>query len=558
MDPTHPSGITDRRRFLALFGLGAAALAGGGLLTGCSREAGSRGSATKADAVKDVLPSYRPVDLVKPDIPGAGPIPQGFLTYPRDLVVSVPDKPGAGGPEIKTMSPWWGPTPPGLGRNSYLDAVNAQLGVTVNPSLQDGNTYADKLSAVLGARDVPDLLVGPNWEIDKISRFSDAVKALFEDLTDYLKGDAVHAYPNLAALSTGAWEYAAWGGRLYSVPFPTDGPFAFAMFHRKDLTAAAGVAAPTSTDELYEFGRKMTRADRGVWAFGSVFSMVQQYFGCPGLQNGWRRKPDGGLTHKYELPEYRAALEFTARLFAEGLVHPDTVASKGADEKQLFNGGKILMYQDGLGAWQGMQGEQAKVTSTFDMQPIPVFGAGSTKPVVWGSEKPIFFTFVKKGLGRARTEEILRVLNWGAAPFGSREYELREYGVEGKHFTRAADGSPIPTELGRKEKASQYDYLGGRVPVKVRSGDTPNYVQDYLGYHRATITHLEPDLFAGIKLELPANYSKVLVPSEDKINDILRGRRPIGDLDQVVREFRSGGGDEGRAFLEQALADNGR
>lgn len=96
------------------------------------------------------------------------------------------------------------------------------------------------------------------------------------------------------------------------------------------------------------------------------------------------------------------------------------------------------------------------------------------------------------------------------------------------------------------------------MPVKVRSGDTPNYVQDYLGYHRATITHLEPDLFAGIKLELPANYSKVLVPSEDKINDILRGRRPIGDLDQVVREFRSGGGDEGRAFLEQALADNGR
>jgi putative aldouronate transport system substrate-binding protein len=32
----------------------------------------------------------------------------------------------------------------------------------------------------------------------------------------------------------------------------------------------------------------------------------------------------------------------------------------------------------------------------------------------------------------------------------------------------------------------------------------------------------------------------------------------LSDLDQIVSEFRSGGGDEGRAFLEKALADNGR
>ncbi|MEV4755602.1 extracellular solute-binding protein [Micromonospora sp. NPDC049559] len=548
----------DRRAVLRLFALGAAATAGGGLLAGCSRQPGSKGVATKADAVKGVLPSYQPRQLVAPDLPGEGPIPHGYLTYPRQLATAVTNRPGSGGPPIRTISPWWGPIPPGRGNNSYLATVNGQLGVEVEPSLQDGATYADKLGAVLGARDVPDLLVAPNWEIDKLSRFSDAVRALFEDLTDHLKGDAVRAYPNLASLPTGAWEYSVWGGRLYAVPFPTDGPFALAMFYRKDLVDAAGVAPPKTIDELYQFGRKMTDTSRGVWAFGSVFDMVQQYFGCPGVQNGWRRKAGGGLEHKYETAEYRAALEFTARLFAEGLVHPETVASKGADEKQLFSGGRIAMYKDGLGAWQGMQGEQAKVTPGFEMQPLPVFAAGGAKPVVWGSEKPIFFTFVKKGLGRQRTEEILRVLDWCAAPFGSKEYELREYGVEGRHFTRAADGSPVPTDLGRTEIADQYDYLGGRVPVKVRSGDTPNYVKDYIDYHRATIGLMEEDLFAGIKLELPANYSKVLTPSEDKIADILRGRRPLGDLDQVVREFRSGGGDEGRAFLEKALADNGR
>ncbi|MFI6824247.1 extracellular solute-binding protein [Micromonospora sp. NPDC050187] len=555
MQPSLPDVSTDRRTLLRLAGVGAAATVAGGTLASCSKEAGSQGSATKADAIRAVLPTHKPAELLKPDIPGEGPIPDGYLTYPRELVDAVTEQPGRGGAPISTMSPWWGPAPPTLGRNSYLAAVNGKLGVDVNPSLQDGGTYADKLNAMLGARDVPELLSVPNWEVDKVARFSDAVKALFEDLTDHLKGDAAATYPYLAALPTGAWEYSVWGGRLHAVPFPTDGPFAYALFYRRDLVTAGGLDTPTSPEELYEFGKKATDPARGVWAFGSVFEMVQQYFGC---QQIWRKKSDGGLEHKFETAEFRAALEFGARLFAEGLVHPDTVASKGADEKQLFKGGKILMYQDGLGAWQGMQGEQSRVLASFDMQPLPVFGANGKPAVIWGSEKPVFFTFVKKGLGEERTRELLRVLNWCAAPFGSREFELREYGVEGKHFTRGSDGSPVPTELGRKELGAQYTHIGGRVPVKVRSGDTPNYVRDYLGYYQEHIALMEKDLFAGIKLELPANWSKIINPTEDKIRDILRGRRPIADLDQVRKEFLSTGGDEGRAFFEKALADNGR
>jgi putative aldouronate transport system substrate-binding protein len=48
----------------------------------------------------------------------------------------------------------------------------------------------------------------------------------------------------------------------------------------------------------------------------------------------------------------------------------------------------------------------------------------------------------------------------------------------------------------------------------------------------------------------------VIVPTEFKITDIIRGRRPLGDLDQIVREWRRSGGDEGREFLEKVLADN--
>jgi putative aldouronate transport system substrate-binding protein len=559
---THPraEAATSRRQFLSLMGLGAAAAGGGTFFTGCGRRAHASGTATSAAEVSAVLPRYRPMVLLEPDIPGEGPIPNGYLRYPAQLVRVIHDKPGKSGRSIKTLSAAWGPIPPGLGRNSYLDAVNAQLGIAVNPSVLDGGTYADKLSAVLGARDVPDLLSAPSWEIDKIPRFAQAVKALFADLTEYLKGDAVDAYPLLATLPTAAWQYSVWGGRLAAVPYPTTGPFPWALFYRKDLTDRAGTTAPTSIDELYEFGKKMTDRGRGVWAFGNVFFMMQMFFKCPSCKTGWRKKRGGGLEFKYEIPEYRQAVEFTRRLYREGLVHPDLVANRQADAKQLFNAGRMIACEDGLGAWRGMQSEQAKVTPGYNIQPVAIFSAVGGEPLAWGSSAPIFYTFVKKGLGKERTEELLRVLDWCAAPFGSSEYELSLFGVEGKHFTRADDGSPVPTDLGRNELGGNppYTLLGGRVPVEFGTADVPNYVRDLLAYTRTACRYIERDLFEGIKVELPASYSKILVSTEDKLSDIVRGHRPLGDLDSIVREWRATGGDECRAFLEKTLTANGR
>jgi putative aldouronate transport system substrate-binding protein len=539
-------------------GLGAAAVAGGGALAACSKQAGGGGTATQTDKIAAVLPKYMKFDLVQPDIPGVPPVANGFLKYPTNLVDAITDKPGTSGQKATAMTPWWGPTPPGLGKNQYYDFVNGELGIPVDFSVQDGNVYADKLNAILGARDVPDMLCIPSWEIVKSPRFSDAVKALFEDLTDYLKGDAIAPYKMLGAFPTSAWQEAVWGGRLVSVPWPTDGPFAWALFYRKDLFDAQGLTYPKSLDELYSIGKAVTNPGKGVWAFNDIFPMVQMFHGVAGSRDGWRRKAGGGLEFKYETPEYKASVEYMAKLFKDGLVHPDVVASAGADSKLLFRGGKIMFMQDGPGAWQGMQAEESKVTPTFNMQPIPNFGPAGAKPLVWGSDRPIFFTFIKKGLGKARTEELLRVLNWCAAPFGTKEWEAREYGKEGVHFTRDAAGAPVATPLAQKELAFQYGFIVGRVPAIVSKPETPNFVRDLLTWSNAMVPYLEKDPWSGIKLEMPANYSKVLVPTEQKITDVVRGRRPISDLDAIVKEWQNTGGNEGRDFLGKALSDAGR
>jgi putative aldouronate transport system substrate-binding protein len=556
--PPRPAKAS-RRDFLAASTLGAmATFGGGGLVTGCGKKAKTQGAASNAKQTAEVLPKRYPLELAKPDFAGDGPIPDGYSKYPQAIVRAVKTKPSAGGKPIKTMTAYWGPIPPGLGRNSYLEAMNAELGVPIDPSVQDGITFSQKLSAMLGARDVPDLLSAPSWEIDKIPRYAQAVKALFADLTDYLRGDAVKAYPMLATLPTNAWQYSVWDGKLAAVPFPSDGPFPYALFYRKDLAVKQGVEVPKTIDELYRFGKKMTKADKGVWAFGNVFHMLQMLFKCPGVHGGWGRKPGGGLVFKYELPEYKQASEFMARLVKENLVHPDVIENNGNDSKTLFNGGKMICVEDGMGVWRGTQSEQSKVTPGFDIQPIPIFSAVGGDPLAWTSERPIFYTFIKKGLPKERMEELLRVLDWLAAPFGSFEQQLMTFGVEGKHFTRGPDGSPVATDLSHKELADQYKFLGGRMPVQVGTADVPNFVPELMAYLQATYKYREPDPFVGIKLEYPANYSKILQITEDKMNDVVRGRRPIGDIDQIVKEWRTTGGDEGRAFFEKALSDNGR
>ena len=46
----------------------------------------------------------------------------------------------------------------------------------------------------------------------------------------------------------------------------------------------------------------------------------------------------------------------------------------------------------------------------------------------------------------------------------------------------------------------------------------------------------------------------LIQPFGDAITDIVTGRRPPADLDGLVKDWRSGGGDASRAEFEQAYA----
>ncbi|TDW77771.1 extracellular solute-binding protein [Kribbella pratensis] len=548
-------GGTRRRTFISLLGVGAAA-AGGVTLTGCSNSSSgssTSGRAETEDKLSGLLPKFIAYEPVKPDLPGENGASPGFSHYPSELKRAVPDKMVPSGKEVSAMTPLWSPMPPGLGKNSYYDANNERIGAPVRFNILNGNDYGDKLGPILAAGNVPELLCIPGWNISGLTRFGQAVDKLFEDLTPYLAGDKAAEYPMLANLPTRAWAYGVWNSQLKAVPFPSDG-FPWALFYRKDIFDQVGAQPPKNADEVLALGKQLTDAKAGRWAFGSVADEMARMFGAPG---SWRKDSSGKLVNKIETPEFEESVAFVRRLFQSGYVHPEVVANAGADENALFEGGKFVIRQNGLGGWHEALQRQQTINPKFNPQPVMPFAHDGGAPITWGGDPAGIFTFVKKGVGEQRVKELLGVMNYTSAPFGTEEYVLYNYGVEGKHYVKQATGAPKLTALGQKEVSQTYIFLGGR-PTAITESEYPGYVQSMSAWQNAAAKVREKNLFDGIRVEQPAKMAALYQPFDDALQDIFRGRKPVSELKTAVKQWQTNGGNEGRDFYAKVLSDNGR
>ena len=548
-------GGTSRRTFISLLGAGVAVATGGVTLTGCSdgKAATTSGRAETEDKLTGLLPKYIAYESVQPDLPGENGASPGFTKYPSELKRAVPDKAVPSGKEVSAMTPLWSPLPPGLGNNSYYDANNERIGAPVRFNILNGNDYGDKLGPILAAGNVPELLCIPGWNISGLTRFSQAADKLFEDLTPYLAGDKASAYPMLANLPTRAWAYGVWNSQLKAVPFPGDG-FPWALFYRKDIFDQVGVEPPKTADDLLALGKELTDAKANRWAFGAIADEVARAFRAPA---DWRKGADGKLVNKIETPEFEESVAFVRKVFQAGYVHPEVVGNAAADQNALFEGGKLVIRQNGLGGWHEALQRQQSINPTFNPQPVMPFAHDGGAPIVWGGDPANIFTFMKKGLGEARIKELLGVLNYTAAPFGTEEYQLYNYGVEGKHYTLQSNGAPKLTPLGQKEVSQTYIFLGGR-PVAITESEYPGYVQSMSAWQNAAAKVRQKSLFDGIRVEQPAKMAALYQPFDDALQDIFRGRRPVSELKTAVKQWQTNGGDEGRDFYAKVLSDNGR
>ncbi len=545
-----------RRTFLASTAFVTAAVSGGmPLLAACSgSDGGSKEGTTSGKDAKKILPAFVAQNVVTPDIASKNGSSVGFTSklVLGDLKTSVPQKLGKGS-TIKIMSPFWG-SPPKAG-NPYYSTMNTTIGANIVWQNQDGNTYDEKLGAVLASSDMPDVVVIPSWNMG--GKIPSAIISKMADLGPYLSGDKVKEYPNLAAIPTDAWQFSIFGGRLRGLPQPSPTVPGIVPFYRKDVFDREGYELPTSADEFLPLAKEITNAKAKVWACDDMKWTAFHVFGVlSGSEKslGWNLV-DGKLIYRVETDEYLEALEWTRKLYAAGVVHPDARAANQGTAGQRFTDGQVLMYNQNISDWWGKMAEQTTQNKDFRIAGMDVFGHDGNDPQLWAASPAGIFAFINKKASKAVIHDVLAAANVTAAPYGTKEYMLTNYGVEGTHYT-VKDGVPTKNDKGNQEVSNAFVMLASPAATTAHP-DFPEIAKEQVEWQQRMGAYTKKSTFYGLQVTEPARYTNLSNDFEDLEDSVVRGRKKVSDMQQAVSEWKIQGGDKLRDWYQKLLDDNG-
>lgn len=538
-----------RRGFMGAAGIAGLTVAGLSTLSACGSGATVSKGGAKASA-KLRLPTYVAAQTAPADLAGnAAGLDATYLRYPKKLVKSVAKTPGDGSRITALTETFTTPAPP-QGKNGYWQELNKRLGAQFDMTIvvdQGVDAYLTKFNAMMAGGDIPDLVwFPPNQGIQRVPELLDAK---FHDLTPYLSGDAVKAYPNLANLPTTAWKTAVVNGKIRGVTVAY-GSMGQVYVVNQDFWKPVGGAEFTSAEDFLAKGKELLDVKRNKYvlepAYVNHIAQFAQWFGAP---SAWRLE-GGKLTHQYETEEYQEALAFAVKCAEAKLFWPDPNLSTTMEK----------MAQGSLGAYVQSFPSFLVDAKTYDF-PFGVIvpfaakeGATPHYNMGYGS---VGYTAINKKADDKRVKMLLRVLDYLAAPFGTDERLFLDNGIEGKHWNRTSDGDVKLTAKGNSEAVTtamplaflaagpEYIYLPGR-------GDMASKIH---GWQEELLKIAQTNPTSGHFSDTSTSKSPSLTTAMSDIQlDIVAGRKPISAFKDELRKWRSGGGDKMRAEFEASLA----
>jgi len=540
-----------RRGFVTASAGVAGAIAAMPLLSACGSAATSQGGVSTKKGLAAILPDYVPLtNGPKPDIPSVTGIngaitDPGFTNYPTNLVKTVSSVPGSGG-SYSAIIPLWGTIP--SANSAYDKALNAALGanLTVNPA--NGNNYNTTLPTLVAGNKLPDWINIPSWNNGSANTGELTVER-FADLTPYLSGSNIRKYPNLAAIPTGGWQATAWQDKIYGFPCWTSGQnFAGLLYYRGDVFKSKGVDASqvTTADDLYSLGAELTSKASNVYAFDILWSSIQQIFKVPPNGSGEFIVQDGKVLTAYDAPEFIPALEFAYKLAKSGYVHPDAISGDTNDAKQRFWSGKVLITFDGTGAWDAADATSGQAANPgYVRSGFKVFSNDGSTPTIGLGNSSGMTSYLSKSLSKTQIEEILGIANYLAAPYGSYEYTLINYGVEGVDYTVTSAG-PTYTKQGDNEANNAiYQQLVTPQSAVTNTG-FPSITSAYCAWAADAVKHAYKPTFWNMNITVPAQYTTVsgMVELFDIVTQVTYGTKTVSDFQTALKNWKSSGGQK--------------
>jgi putative aldouronate transport system substrate-binding protein len=580
-----------RRGFLRASAVGGAVAGSAWLVEACASPTAPSASATTVSGAstttssKSVLPTYTPVTTgPKPDFASDGAqYEDGFTLYPSVNPKSWNRDPPGAGSTVTIFSQQRGiggntpPTP--ADQNPAWKEVNRQLNANVQFNIAPaGADYSTKLAAIMSGSDLPDIILfqgglgGTNATSSTggasgTTNLPSFLQHSMADLTPYLGGDAVKDYPNLASIPTFAWKNSGcvYNGQIFMWPVERYRPLNMLFRNTGIWDQALGADyVPKNADD---FKRALMQVNQPGANRYAVIGVNPQYnlqvfpamFGAP---NGWSVDAAGKLTKDIETPEYKEAVAYIRDLVAAGLYHPDFLAantnqaSTNAVNQFALGNGAIIVYTFGVN-WSTLWVQSKAANAGVSFLPLGLFPARD-------GGKPAHFLgpgfIVTNGMKKApadRVKEVLRIVDWLAAPFASQEDLLLTYGIKDQEYRLDDQGHPVQVPGGAADtQAVPWQYVVQH-PQVMFFPNYPDYARlEYQAEHALVPAGVEDPtwgLFSATQSSNTTLGQTVL----DALTDLMVGRRAMSDYDQMVKDWQSNGGNQIRAELEQALAQSG-
>lgn len=513
-------------------------------------------SATPDAATPRTLGTPGSTGVLKSKVEG---VPDAFTTTPTPFK-SVASVPGSGD-KVRMLTLSYSPPPTEKKDNTYWQELDKRLGVEWDATLVPVSSYGEKTAAIIASGDIPELfylLITSSAPVIAQSLSQGA----FTDLTPYLTEDAIKDYPNLARYPSYLWDNVKNSGKIFGVPKPVLRSNDTSFF-RTDWQKKLGLSDPKTTDDVYNMLVAMSKGDPdgngngdtwGTTAYSGSWNMFvwKQMFDVP---YSWRLNDDGTLTNEIETDEFRRALEFTRRLQSGGAFHPDAVSMEYDVAKDSFVSGKVGLYDDGFAAFFGegsllQQGQEFNTAATY--APLFTASANGVPGVTYAGQG--FFGSIGipasvKDEGRIR--ELLRIVDYLCAPFGSEESNFLRYGLS-EHHDVQPDGSLIKNDKGTSDmSALVYPFLSENFfyyPGAEGEAERAQKLNEQMA--RVAITNPAAGLVSPTSIAKSGELGQL---GTDSITAIVTGRESLDSLDPYVEQWKSRGGDDIRRELEAAV-----
>jgi putative aldouronate transport system substrate-binding protein len=275
------------------------------------------------------------------------------------------------------------------------------------------------------------------------------------------------------------------------------------------------------------------------------------------VPNDWR-SDSGKLTKDIETDEFKAAVAYVRTLWDAGVMNPDSPGMNLTQAAAAWYAGKNILWQNGYMSFNLAWDRAKPQDADFRPRIVTPFGYDGGKAVHLLGNSSDSLTVFKKA-SPERIKELLGIVNYLAAPFGTHEHLLLNYGIKDRDFTFDAKGNPILTQTGTAEVTTFPIWRMSAPPPVIFDANDAEFARVASDAQRAALAVGLASPVAGLFSRTGSQKAALLnQPLTDALNNIVFGREPVSTLDGAVKQWRANGGDVIRSELEQALQESTR